>query len=56
MAVRREGVVVLPTTGTMRFEVYVHRVLAPVPGRSAGPLEKALASGVARVGSGTDMP
>jgi DNA-binding transcriptional LysR family regulator len=56
MAVRREGVAVLPTTGTRRFEVYVHCVLDRVQGRFVGPFENALATGAARVGFGAAMP
>lgn len=50
MSVRREKVVVLPTTATRRFEVYLHRVLERQQARFTLPFRDLLAKGIAAGG------
>lgn len=57
MAVRQDRVVLLPTTSTRRFDVYLHRVLDRLQGRFVAPFEAALAAGIAALGpAGQAMP
>jgi molybdate transport repressor ModE-like protein len=56
MAVRRERLVILPTTSGRSFEVYVHRVVDRVQGRFLKLFETLLADGITGLPEALPMP